>query len=489
MDPLPHPTSRARRLSAAAALALLGLLAALATAAATGLAPHPENPRYLTYHGKPIYLVGGGFYYALSKADFDYGRYFDELAAHGINYTRTWVLLPIRQRGADGSDDDWRWGRDAYPIPYISPWERSGEPAAYDGGPPYHLDRFNPAYWKRLRGFLAHARRRDIIVELTLFDDCSVRHGRWDRSPHWEYHPFNSINGGPAANSREGAAEFYNLDNEAVRAAQVALVEKLLAETRGFDNVVFEVCNEPYSPAISPRWLQHWVDFIHERDPRLVAVEARGSRTPGDVATLHLAGAERVRARLRRHLRDGKPLIADETPAYRGPRHDPQGAALHRTAMWTAFVSGGHYNVLDHTWYANRDYASDGETLRRYQSYLAKFVHRVFPWRMAPRDDLVASAPVRAFALAEPGEAYVIYLVGSAAPSQISAILEAGRYWVRWFDPKTGEDVNRLTITVPMGGTVALASPGFSEDMVLLIRRPLEPKAKTQIKDWLPWEL
>ena len=57
---------------------------------------------------------------------------------------------------------------------------------------------------------------------------------------------------------------------------------------------------------------------------------------------------------------------------------------------------------------------------------------------------------------------------------------------MRWFDPKTGEDVNRLTITVPMGGPVALASPGFSEDVVLLIRWPLEPKAKTQIKDWLP---
>ena len=192
--------------------------------------------------------MGSGFYYALSKADFDYGRYLDELARTASTTRASSITLPIRQRGADGADDDWRWGRGAYPVPYISPWERSGEPAAYDGGPPYHLDRFNPAYWSRLRGFLACARKLGIMVELSIFDDCLVRHGRWDKSPHWEYHPFNSINGGPiVADTQQGAAEFYNLDNELVRACQAALIEKLLAETRGFENVIFEVCNEPCS--------------------------------------------------------------------------------------------------------------------------------------------------------------------------------------------------------------------------------------------------
>jgi hypothetical protein len=372
----------------------------------------------------------------------------------------------------------------------ISPWERSGEPAAYDGQPPYHLDRFNPAYWARLRGFLRQAQRRGIIVELTIFDDCGVRHGRWDEQPRWEYHPFNSINGGPIiADTQQGAAEFYNLDNAAVRAAQEALVEKLLKETRPFGNVIFEVCNEPYSPASSPQWLQHWVDFIHARDPRLVSVEARGKGALGDVLTLHLGGPERVHAALLQRLRDAKPLIVDETPPYRGPRHDPRGAALHRTAMWTAFVSGGQYDVLDYTWYRNPDYASDGDAVREYQSHLAQFVHRVVPWRMAPRDDVVISAPAKAYALAEPGEAYVVYLLGSAEASQVSVKLDVGRYWVRWFDPKTGKDVNGLTITVPVGGPVTLASPRFDEDMVLLVRKPLPPPKGRIPEDLVPWDL
>ena len=494
MDSLPHSASRAgRRLSAVAAVvALLGALPALAHAASAGLALNPDNPRYLTWNGKPIYLVGNGFYYSVSNAGFDYGRYFDEMARSGINYTRTWILLPIRQRGEDGSDDDWRWGRDAYPVRYVSPWERSGEGAAYDGEPRYRLDRFDPAYWKRLRGYLSYARKRRIVVELTFFDDCYIRHGHWDDSPHWEYHPFNSINGGPiVADSHKEAAEFYNLENDEVRGCQEALVEKALAETRGFENVIFEVCNEPYSRSIPWEWMQHWVDFIHARDDRLVSIEmARGAHPKADIRNMHLRWAGRVHREFLEHVGDGKPLIADETPGYRGPRHDPEGAAAHRRAMWAAFVTGGHYNLLDYTWYRNPEYADGGEAVRRWQGHLAEFVHRVVPWAMAPRDDLVVSAPAKAFALADPGKHYVVYLMGDTGPSEISVTLDAGRYRVQWFDPKTGEDGSRLTLNVPVGGAVTLASPGFSEDMVLLIRRPLDrPTGKTQIKDWVPWRL
>src|SRR3954466_9150277 len=66
------------------------LLLAAYTATAQPIRPHPENPRYFLFRGRPTVLVTSGEHYgAVLNRDFDYVRYLDALKAHGFNQTRT----------------------------------------------------------------------------------------------------------------------------------------------------------------------------------------------------------------------------------------------------------------------------------------------------------------------------------------------------------------------------------------------------------------
>src|SRR3954462_4787309 len=66
----------------------------MATAAPGGkpIAPHPENPRYFLFEGKPTFLITSGEHYgAVLNLDFDFILYLDELHARGFNQTRTFT--------------------------------------------------------------------------------------------------------------------------------------------------------------------------------------------------------------------------------------------------------------------------------------------------------------------------------------------------------------------------------------------------------------
>src|SRR5437588_1079512 len=76
----------------AASLALFLGFPLMATAALAGkpIAPHPENPRYFLFQGKPTFLITSGEHYgAVLNLDFDAVPYLDELHARGFNQTRT----------------------------------------------------------------------------------------------------------------------------------------------------------------------------------------------------------------------------------------------------------------------------------------------------------------------------------------------------------------------------------------------------------------
>ena len=63
--------------------------AAVTPAGALTLRLHPENPRYFLFRGKPTVVITSGEHYgAVLNLDFDYGKYFDTLAADGLNGTR-----------------------------------------------------------------------------------------------------------------------------------------------------------------------------------------------------------------------------------------------------------------------------------------------------------------------------------------------------------------------------------------------------------------
>ena len=124
----------------AASLALILGFPLMATAAPGGkpIAPHPENPRYFLFEGKPTFLITSGEHYgAVLNLDFDFVPYLDELHRRGFNLTRTFSGT---YREVPGSFKI--AGNTLAPAPgrYAAPWARSATPGAADGGNKFDLD-------------------------------------------------------------------------------------------------------------------------------------------------------------------------------------------------------------------------------------------------------------------------------------------------------------------------------------------------------------
>jgi hypothetical protein len=102
--------------------------------------------------------------------------------------------------------------------------------------------------------------------------------------------------------------------------------------------------------------------------------------------------------------------------------------------------------------------------MRRNLGYALRIAHRVDLARMTPHEDLASTR----FCLAEPGEAYLVYLPDGGT---VDVNLAGGgdrAYLVEWFSPK--RDSTAAGEPVAGGGVRTLESP-FSGDVVLLIWR------------------
>jgi hypothetical protein len=137
----------------------------------------PQNPKYLQFRGKPLVLISASEHYgSVINRPFDYEKYLDDAAAHGMTMTRTFLLYRELQSARNPSSPCKPESPD-----FIAPWVRSGPGLALDGEPIYDLDRWNPEYFDRLHHFLDAAARRGIVVELTVFSKITSR----SRIPLW----------------------------------------------------------------------------------------------------------------------------------------------------------------------------------------------------------------------------------------------------------------------------------------------------------------
>jgi hypothetical protein len=119
-----------------------------------------------------------------------------------------------------------------------------------------------------------------------------------------------------------------------------------------------------------------------------------------------------------------------------------------RQKAWTAFVSG-----------------AAGSGTGAFLKPLSQFAARVPFQRMGPLDSLVTAGS--AYALAQPGQAYVLYLY-SGGTVTVDLRSATGTLVVEWYDPRTG-----TTKTAPAttgGGTRTFTAPG-AEDWVLYLHK------------------
>lgn len=453
------------------------------------LALHPENGHYFVWRETPTILVTSGEHYgALLNLDFDYQDYLATLEQDGLNHTRVFSGTYRELTGAHGIERN-----TLAPAPgrYLSPWKRSDVPGYFDGGNKFDLSAFNPEYFERLRSLMTAAQQRGIVVEFTLF--CPFySDGEWDGSP---FHPDNNVNG----IGNWPRDETLSLHHPEAVAIQEAFTRQVVRELNEFDNLYFEVCNEPYVRKVPDDW-----------QARIVAVTAatEASLPHRHLISVNIAnGAKKVETRpagvsilnfhycvppdvVAMNFRLGCVIGENET-GFRG-RHD----FLYRSEGWDFLLAGGGlYNSLDYSFTVEHpagdleNYRAPGggsAALRRQLGVLKRFLDGFEFIHMRPDVDVVRSVSEELTwrALSRPGVEYAVYfhvpvkknpknidaVLRTAIGAELTVRLPAGAYQADWVSPLSGEVL--LTENWHQEeGDRRLSTPVFDNDIAVRIGR------------------
>lgn len=194
---------------------------------------HPENPRIFEYQGKPYVLITATEHYgAVMNRPFRWEPYLDDLVDKRMNVSRLFVLYRELQTAVNPYSTC-----KPETLDYVSPYLRTGPGDARDRLTKYDLDRWNPEFFERLHGFLTAAEKRGIIVEVTLLADHH-KPEIWELNPH---NPSNNVSKTPVIQPEE----YITLRHPALWERQRTFVEKIVRECNRYDNVFYEICNEP----------------------------------------------------------------------------------------------------------------------------------------------------------------------------------------------------------------------------------------------------
>jgi hypothetical protein len=459
----------------------------------------PANPHYYFFRGKSILLITSAEHYgAVINQDFNYIAYLDALQAHGLNYTRFYpgaMFEPVGKFIAGNT-------LGPKPASLVVPWARSDTPGYRLGGNKFDLDRWDPAYFRRFKDFLAQAGRRGIFVEICYFN--SQYEDTWPLSP---LQADNNLQGAGRCNWR--AAQ--TLKDSGLVARQDAYVRKLTQEANAFDNVILEICDEPGHIGtgfeLSGPWVAHLADVVLDTERRLPKRHLLAQEVDGPLGgPVDFAADPRFTVIVGQYIwgddqgemggmkgldfkyRDNKPIELNETGYfplwYQGDR-----VADSRVEAWEFMVGGGAaFNHLNGLFTVENPAGKtpENERVLRALGNLKRFLEGFDFVRMAPDKGFVVSgvkAPQYHRALSEPGKQYALYIHHSSEKigagytvvpgdyqEQLVVKLPPGRYRAEWVDPETGAVAGSETFS-HQAGDRRLQTPLYKIDLALKIKR------------------
>jgi len=397
--------------------------APLLLAAVVPLAPpeplglHPKNPHYFLFRGKPIVLVTSAEHYgAVINRDFDYREYLDTLAGDGLNLTRLWVGPYCEPPGAFGIADNTLAPKEGK---VLFPWARGDTPGYANGGNKFDLTKWDPAFFNRLRDMIDYAGKKGVVVEVNLF--CPFyEDAMWKLSP---LHEPNNVNG----LGKVKRTDVYTLDkHDGLLKVQEAMVHKVAKELKDFDNVYYEICNEPYFGGVTLNWQHHIADTIaaaekelphrHLISQNIANYAAKVTKPHPAVSILNFHYASPPDA-VAWNYGLGKALGDNET-GFRGIKD-----VAYRTEGWDFLIAGGGlFNNLDYSFTTTRPDGTHvvqpgqpgggGPAFRKQMKVLKDFIHGFDFLAMKPDNSVIKGElpGLSARALVEPGKQNAVYL-------------------------------------------------------------------------------
>ena len=478
---------------------LVCLLFSISIATAQPLQLHPDNTHYFLYKGTPAVLITSGEHYgAVLNLDFDYDVYLETLQNDDLNLTRLFTGSYVEKLGAFGIQHNTLAPAE---NKFLAPWARSDTPGYINGGNKFDLDAWNKDYFARLHDFIAKASQRGVIVEVVFFSSIYT-------DSNWRYcpmHPDNNINTLPPLDRQL----IHTLDNGPYLRYQEALVKKIVQELNDYDNIYYEIQNEPWadqsdsagmilehllddnlsSPwqnridlaaAASLAWQRLIAGKISDQEKslpkkHLIAQNYCNFKHPLihvdssiSVINFHYALPEAVTLNYSRQ----RPVAFDES-GFAGSE-----PAAYRRQAWRFILSGGAvFSGLDYSFYPGHE-KGDGELsgpggggpeLRRQLSVLRRFIQRFDLSRLKPDCTSILHHPgLYANVLSTPGEQCAAYFEGRGNGTLVCS-LPANSYRVTWFNVISGQEIASQMIHTK-GQSVEIAVPSFQGEIAMEIR-------------------
>jgi hypothetical protein len=449
------------------------------------LSIHPQNPHYLLFRDNPVILIGSTEHYgAVMNLDFDYVVYLDEVAASGLNVTRTFTGAYVEPSGAFGIKKN-----TLAPAPekFICPWARSKDPGSFFGGNKFDLSDWDEAYFSRLKDFIAEAGKRNIVVELDLFSN-------YYDTLQWKLSPLNILNNINRIGDFKDHKEVLSLKHTGLLDVQENMVRKIIHELKDFDNLYYEICNEPYfGDTIALReWEDHMTAVVVEAEKDFtnkhlisnnVANNHKIVREPRkgvSIYNFHYARPP-VTVAMNYHL---KSVIGDNETGFDGIED-----SKYRTEAWDFILAGGGlFNHLDYSFTADNEDGSfkieegqpggGGKALRNQLKILAEFMKSVDFVNMMPVSNEKIKLPEQenttVHGLIKRDETMILYLHRKDTAilnSVIEIDLPEGSYNLTWLDTKSAGKTIESLKDHP-GSWARINSPDYSEDIALKILLP-----------------
>jgi hypothetical protein len=458
------------------------------------LSLHPDNPHYFQFRGKPEILIGSTEHYgAVMNLGFDYIRYLDEISDKGLNLTRTFSGIYVEPQGAFGIKKN---TLAPGPEKFICPWIRSNQPGYQGGGNKFDLTKWDDAYFERLRDFISEAGKRNIIVELDLFSNFYDTI-QWKLSPLYYSNNINNLV--PITDHKE----VLSLRHPELLKIQEEMVRKILTECNGFDNLYYEVCNEPYFGDLQAlySWEEHMTGIVAEAEDLLTnrhlisqnirngSLKVENPHPAVSIFNFHYAKPP-VTVEMNYGL--NRPIGDNET-GFNGIED-----VKYRTEGWDFLTAGGSlYNNLDYSFTSENEDGSfivlpgqpggGGATLRNQLKILKNVFRELDFIRMKPSNHILKSSPdgnATIRILAEEGNQYLLYINNSYSTKtgqpelvnnknnsiQITIELPPGNYNCEWIDPLNGRR-SQFSLREHDGGLYSLSTPAIGEDLALKITK------------------
>lgn len=461
---------------------------------------HPENPHYLLFKGQATVLVTSAEHYgAVLNNDFDFETYLKTMHAEGMNYTRIFTGSYVEIPGSFNIENN-----TLAPIvgSFVAPWQRTGEAGLYKGEKKFDLSKWNPEYFSRLHKFISLASELDIVVEVTFF--CSTyQDAFWERNP---FNPGNNVNEIPLNLERKKSN---TLDNGTLTEFQKNLVKKLVKELNDYDNVFYEIQNEPWSDdpqkvmrtlrTLDPKpgegdWYK-WAEEASSASLKWQKIMAQTIvETEKELPKKHLIAQNFTN--FKHSVDKVDPNVSILNFHYVWPEavwlnygwnrpinFDESGFAGSRTntylrQAWQFMMGGGAiFNNLDYSFSVGKEDGSGvnnapgggSSEFRSQLKFLRNFIESMDFVKMQPDFNVVYHAPgVQVQCISEPGKQYAMVLTG-AASKWLKLNLPKGNYYYEFVCPFTGNKLKSGFFKHRSAGIKELNPPEFNRMVALKI--------------------